>query len=72
MLEMYVIYDHPLDYPNHWVTRRWEVYRNADPEPTEAFTLHATLEAARSAVPPGKHRIQAMSEDDPTIIETWV
>ena len=60
------IYDHPKDYPNHFVLRRWE-WETPDME----CQLFDTLEAARAAVPPG---LVCMTHpnDDPAIAETWI
>jgi hypothetical protein len=66
-LELFIIYDHPRDYPGHFVVRRWVL-----DSPTADFAIADTLEAARAEVPAGMHRIPRRPEDDPVIVETWV
>ena len=51
-LEMFVVYDHPKDYPGHFVVRRWSGDR-----PTEDFAIADTIEKARAEVPMGLHRM---------------
>lgn len=71
-LVMYVIYDNPRDHPGKFVTRMWISSQTSGPMPTSTHSIHDTLDQARSAVPNGMHRIRAMSEDDPCIVETWL
>jgi hypothetical protein len=66
-LEMFVVYDHPRDFPGHFVVRRWLGGR-----PTADFAIADTLEAARAEVPIGLHRLPREPDDDRVIVETWV
>ncbi len=66
-LEMFVIYDHPEDFPGHFVVRRWLLDK-----PTGDFALALTLEEARAEVPPGLCRLLRAPGDDRVIVETWV
>jgi hypothetical protein len=66
-LEIFVIYDHPRDYPGHFVVRRWLGDR-----PTEDFAIALTLAEARAEVPRGRVRLARSAADDPVIVETWV
>lgn len=61
----WAIYDHPSDYPNHFVVRRWEWMT-----PDEGCQLYDTLEDARAAIPPGL--VCIVGNSDPVIIETWI
>ena len=70
-LELFVIYDHPLDYPGHFVVRRWYGDKRGC-APTSDFAIADTLEAARAEVPAGLHRIPHQSGEDPVIAETWL
>lgn len=79
---LYVIYDHPKDFPNHWVVRRWTSYlpvslgpgvtllgKKAKPEPL-CFPA-CSLEEARKVVPKGAVQVPKEDHDDPCIAEIW-
>lgn len=67
----YVIYDHPRDYPDHFVVRRWRVLPNRL-EPDDRFCiLTNTLDLARESIPAGLVRIGRLPDDDPVIVEVW-
>ena len=72
-LTYYVIYDHPSDYPEWWVTRCYTVPTafGADPVPTGAPLLSPTLAVARHQVPEGRLRVLRQPEDDRVIVESW-
>lgn len=67
LLEMFVVYDHPLDYPGHFVVRRW-----SGDQPTENFAVARTIEEARAHVPMGLHRLPRQPDDDAAIVEVWL
>ena len=69
-LEMFVVYDHPRDYPAHFVVRRWVIGERKF-SPTTDFAIADTLEAARAELPPGLHRVPRQRGEDPVIAETW-
>lgn len=71
-LTMFVIYERPLDAPEHFVVRRWivaggKIYADCAGVRTE------TLEEARAIVP-AHHptRLPRSAEDDAKIVEVWV
>jgi hypothetical protein len=66
-LEMFVIYDHPRDFPGHFVVRRWFGDKS-----TEDFALADTLEGARAEVPLGRYRMPHCPGEDEVIMETWI
>lgn len=66
-LEIWVVYDKPIDYPDKYVVRKW-LYD----KPTETFYTADTLEDIRSKIPEGLHKLDRFSGDDPKIIETWI
>lgn len=70
-LPMATIYEHPSDYPDHFVVRVWEV--GAKDMRTAGVHLANSLEGARRMVP---HRfdycIPRDETDDPVIVETWI
>jgi hypothetical protein len=72
ILSQYVIYDHPRDYPEHFVVRRWDVVSGMpEPVPCGEAVLADSLEDARNAVPPGFNNIGRFANDDPVILEVW-
>lgn len=72
ILDMWVIYDHPKDNPNHFVVRKWTIMSNAAPLASMDKTLHDTLEEAREAIPPGLYNLVRYANDYPVIKEVWV
>lgn len=66
LLNVYVIYDSPLDAPGDFVVRRWE-YET----PRESFRF-PSLAAAREAIPPGLVRLLPAESDAKSIVETWL
>jgi len=76
-VSMWVIYDHPKDYPKNFVARRWVVAGTGvgKPCPTQdeklADTLHELRESLRSQHP-GLTVIPRDQGDDPVIVESWI
>ena len=72
MLTIYVIYDHPQDYPDNFVVRT----QTPDKNGAIAYglpTLCDTLTEARQVVPPGLYRLPRMPGDDVHgIVECWL
>jgi hypothetical protein len=72
-MELFVIYDHPKDFPRHWVVRRWRVTGRGSLEAQLRPTaLTETLTKARRHIPEGLIRIQRHPQDDPAIAEVYV
>lgn len=72
MIEQYVIYDHPRDFPVGFVVRRWEIRAGDDLRPTQVWRAES-LEHARKLVPPQADVcIPRSPEDDYAIVETWM
>jgi hypothetical protein len=67
MVEMFVIYDHPKDYPGHFVVRRW-----FGTIATSDFAIANTIEEARAEVPDGLVRLPHQPGEDAVIAETWI
>jgi hypothetical protein len=66
---MYVVYDHPRDFPEVFVCRVW-YGRAASADP---FMTAATLDEIRDALEErGLVNIGRYAEDDPAIAEVWV
>jgi hypothetical protein len=66
-MEIYVIYDHPSDYPNDFVCVLWR-----DKERVNVAGTAKTLEGARKFVPNGFMYFPPYRKDDPKIVETWI
>lgn len=71
-LSMWVIYERPRDYPEHFVVRRWEVAQRGGPRPTSDAWLAPSLSAARCAVPAGRFNMGRAQQDDAVISEVWI
>jgi hypothetical protein len=71
MLDMYVVYDHPRDFPNHFVVRHWLVDADGG-KPTDRCVIGRTLDEVRSAIPAYCVRLERNPGDDPVIIESWL
>lgn len=68
---MWVVYAHPLDYPQNFVLRRWEL-RDRVLLPTNEVSLGMTFEEIRAALPPGLYWLPRFAGDDPCIVEVWL
>jgi hypothetical protein len=72
-MKCYTIYDHPLDFPDHFVVRAWLIVHGmSEPQATEEHYLCDTLNEARERVPDGLVCFQRNDDDDPKVVETWV
>lgn len=71
MMEIWTIYDHPLDYPESFVVRKSIVGVNTITHTAEMFTAD-TLDEVRALLPPGLYRITRYEQDDPKIVEVWL
>jgi hypothetical protein len=71
-LSMWVVYAHPLDYPDSFVARRWTVGRGAG-APTDEVIVAETLPKIRLALMRrGLTPIARNAEDERQIVETWL
>ena len=74
-LRMYQIFDHPADYPRHFVVRGFTIVRGRlEPVPDdEPWSVCADLAEARRSLPAAVGARLARDESDPpSIVETWV
>lgn len=72
-LPMYVIYDHPRDFPEHFVVRPHLVLDKGRPAvPSKNGFLFDDLEAARAFVPRQMVKVLRHPKDDPVIVETYI
>lgn len=73
-LSMWTIYDHPDDYPEGYVVRRWIVGRKGQTLAGDAY-FGETLDAVRWFLGqhyPGMVRFARSPGDDDKIVETWL
>jgi len=67
-LPIWVIYDHPRDYPDHFVARL-----HVGETPTEELMLSNNIEALRIQLErEGLVRLGRHMDDDAKIVETWL
>jgi hypothetical protein len=74
VLHQWVIYDHPADFPEHFVVRHWTVTAGRAQVGPEVW-LRPDLAEARDLVDqlsPGAVRLPREPTDDPVIVETWL
>lgn len=70
-LEMWTVYDHPLDYPESFVARKCIVDRRGIVHSDKMFKAD-TLDELRALLPAGLYRIHRYEQDDPMIVEVWL
>lgn len=74
MLEQWVIYDSPIDYPGKFVARKFLITRSGF-FPTETTFIEDNLDAVRSQVcnnDPNLVMLPRFAGDDRKIVETWI
>ena len=67
----WVIYDHPRDYPDKFVLRRWNIVANRV-IPTDEIAFAKTLPEIRAKVPKHLYCMARFADDDPCIVEVWL
>lgn len=68
MLTIWVIYDHPTDFPHGFIARRWE-----NDQPTEDALRSTSLAPLRKHLEDsGLTCIPRSMGDDPAIVESWL
>lgn len=68
---VYVIYDHPTDFPEHFVVRRW-VIDDSGHRPMEIASLCDSITEARDEIPAGLIRFPREPQEHPSIVESWI
>jgi hypothetical protein len=67
-LPMWVVYDHPSDFPNNYVARRWHGERA-----TSDLMVCPDLEVIRRQLRlRGLYKLDRWEGDDPMIVEVWL
>lgn len=69
-LIMWTVYDHPDDYPDHYVARKW-LAGDAWLEPTDEVLVDTDLAALRKRMPPWLYCMPRQEGDDSKIVEVW-
>lgn len=71
-LPMYVLYDHPKDYPDYYVVRRWKSREGLEPDP-QPFLWRKDLEQVhKNMARMGLVFIPRDPTDDPVIMGTYL
>jgi hypothetical protein len=70
-LGMWVIYDHPTDFPDKFVARRFYIGPRVILS-SDDFVTSDTLNGVRALLPDGLINIGRDEHDDAKIVETWV
>jgi hypothetical protein len=69
---MWTVYDHPKDFPNSYVARRFEVGSGHAPHATTDLVQGELSIIRRSFEQCGLVCLKRKPEDEPQIIETWL
>lgn len=69
-LNMWTVYDHPLDFPQEIVARK-TVLNRYGPVPTDDIVTGSTIDEVRAQLPPGLAMVTRSPDDDPKIVEVW-
>jgi hypothetical protein len=72
LFTLWTIYNRPVDYPQHYVARRFEVQPGGRLITTDDILTADTLEDVRMQLPHGLHRVVRQPGDLPAIVETWI
>jgi hypothetical protein len=71
-LSMWIVYDHPKDFPDGFIARRHEATADG-PHPTGDMMKATSLEPLRLALASeGLTRMTRDPDDDPKIVEVWL
>lgn len=72
MLSIWTVYDHPGDYPGHYVARRFVTDANGSTATSEVMISTNLNEIRTTLESKGLVRLLRSAEDDPTIMEVWL
>lgn len=72
-LPIWVVYDHPSDWPDYFVARKHVVLPGGTYGPTEEMILEKDIDRLRAALEArGLVHLDRMEGDDLVIMETWL
>jgi len=67
MLEIWTVYDSPIDLPGRFVARKWLM-----DQPTHELLQDKSLDGLRAKLPAGLTRLNRSPNDEHKIVETWI
>lgn len=71
-LAIWTVYAGPLDYPDHFVARKFLVGCHNQAIATNDMFVADTIEEVRALLPPGLTRMARTPSDDVRIVESWL
>lgn len=71
VLSMWTVYRHPLDYPDSFVARRWDIGSGVTNVTNDMFVADTLIEV-RALLPPGLVCMERLPHDQPQIVEVWI
>jgi hypothetical protein len=72
IMSMWIVYDHPTDFPTEFVARRHEIVRGGSRPTDEAMASHSLDSLREALVGRGLTCLSRSPHDDPKIVETWL
>lgn len=70
-LSVWTVFDHPTDYPEVFIARKWLLVSGVAVATSETVT-GPTLQSVRDQIPAGLHCFARSPEDDVYIVESWL
>lgn len=70
--EFIVIYDHPTDYPDSFIARKFHIVNEKPVANTVIFSRGDTLKDVRRTIPKGMGQVKRHGSDELSIVETWI
>lgn len=70
-LIIWTVFDHPDDYPDVFMARKWLVV-DGSYAPTHDVLTGPTLQSVRDQIPAGLCCFARSPEDNPAIVESWL
>lgn len=72
VLSMWTIYDHPLDYPDVFIARRWEAGAVGVQHTTDTIVSHDVKILRDVFIHAGLTKVMRHESDDLNIMEVWL
>lgn len=71
-LVVWGVYCRPIEYPDHYVARRFVANAQGEPIPTKEVLLADSLDQLRAMAPAGLTPVPRHPLDDPSMVEMWI